>query len=86
MTKNREPPYSPDRYTVSRYPLGILVEGQIPLDDFLVLSKVWEELGYNTLDYRLAQSIHATFAITKKENVQNWRSQLGVDNEKNDDQ
>jgi len=68
----------PDRYSVTRMKWGILVVGQLPVSDLVVLAEAWRELGYTILDTAISGKLHATFAVTNEEGSEAWRQELGL--------
>lgn len=63
-------------YSVERSEHGILVHGEVPLDEFGLLAKLWQGDGYSEMDMGIAAAEGATFAIVRPGKAAAWRKEL----------
>jgi hypothetical protein len=63
-------------YRIEKYAHGILVFGEVPIDEFTALAKLWMKQGWDLLAPGIASMAHASFAITKKDCVEVWTEGL----------
>lgn len=60
-------------YTVEQTEYGVLVTGAgIPIDDFVMLGKVWKKRGMTELLPGVAKALGALLAVSSKENAPLW--------------
>ena len=72
-------------YTVTRHPHGVAITGPIPVTELSALTGVYADRGLAWLDALIAQEIGATAVFVSEESMKEWREELGLDRENDDE-
>ena len=72
-------------YTVTRQPHGVAITGPIPVTELSALTGVYADRGLVWLDAMIAQEIGATAVFVSEESMKEWREELGLDRENDDE-
>ena len=57
---------------------GIVIIGEIPLNDVLALWKQWGEEGYTIIDAAISEKIGVNCVVTNEKGQKAWRKELGI--------
>jgi hypothetical protein len=63
-------------YTIETHEYGMVVRGEIPVDDFLELGQMWSKRGFDATVPGVAEALGATFAVCATANVEAWMRDL----------
>jgi hypothetical protein len=63
-------------YTVTTHKHGIVVEGSLPIDEAVVLTEVWKNLGLTFLDACLSGHFGVTMVVCSPSGSEAWRAEI----------
>ena len=59
-------------YHIEHNDFGVLVRGEVPLDELLTLMKTWKKQGLTRMVLGVASALNASFAVTSPDKEQAW--------------
>jgi hypothetical protein len=63
-------------YTITEKPHGIVVEGSMPIDDAVALSKVWKKHGLTIIDACLSGHFRVAMVVCSPSGSKAWRAEI----------
>ena len=59
-------------YHIEHNDFGVVVRGEVPLDELLTLTKKWKKQGLTRMVLGVASALNASFAVTSPDKEQAW--------------